>query len=124
METSLTCNRDGTLYASTRTWSENWVIGFTGGVVAMVADASGNILHRTGVQSYGVDGKGIFWKPSSRIEFWQEAVPADRMPAAQGLYVHHFHNGRPRFGEIVAEAMQSADDVASVLGALAALGVI
>lgn len=123
METDVTVNQDGTLWASTRTWSDNWVVGFTGGVIAWVTDEGGNFLHRTSPQTYGVDGKGIFWKPSSRMEFWQEQVPADYVPAARAIEILHFHAPRPRVGEIIKEILDTADDAAGAYAVLSGYGV-
>ncbi|SDO19395.1 hypothetical protein SAMN05428965_3107 [Geodermatophilus sp. DSM 45219] len=123
METDVTVNQDGMLWASTRTWSDNWIVGFTGGVIAWVTDEGGNFLHRTSPQTYGVDGKGIFWKPSSRMEFWQEQVPADYVPAARAIEILHFHAPRPRVGEIIKEILDTADDAAGAYAVLSGYGV-
>jgi hypothetical protein len=108
MSTSATLNKDGTLHATTRTWSENWVLGFTGGAFVVLGDSAGNKLGYTDVHSFGVDAKGIFWKAHDRLDAWTHFFGTDVANAATGLYVYHAHTPHPRLPEIIQEILDTA----------------
>lgn len=77
MRSQVTLNDDGSISATTRTYTHAWLRGFTGGVLATFSDAQGNIVHKLGPIQYGVDGEHMpFGSPSDRTDTATDTIPA------------------------------------------------
>lgn len=90
METNATLSQNGIISAQTTTWTTWKAKGFTGGVIAVVGDENGNILYRSNVHSFGVDGEWI--GRSRRTDMWEETVNITNINSAKQLKIIHFHN--------------------------------
>jgi hypothetical protein len=93
MRTRFTINSNGDLNANTRTWTDNSLVGFNGGVFIGITDSFETIIWRTDLKTYGVDGKLI--GKSDRTEVWQDVVPSSIFMRARGYVIVHEHT--PKF---------------------------
>ena len=94
MTTTATVNQQGVLYASTNTRSAQMLAGFTGGVFAVVADASGAIIARSAIRQYGVDGTWIPGSVSNRTDNWTENFGPDVVARGHTLGIVHIGTRR------------------------------
>lgn len=93
MRTSFTIGSNGDLNANTRTWTNNSLVGFTGGVFIGLTDSFETIIWRTDLKTSGVDGKLI--GKSDRTEVWQAVVPPSIFKRTRGYVIVHEHT--PKF---------------------------
>jgi len=91
--------QSGQLQATTHVQATNLFGGVTTGTLAVVADESGRIIARSGLQQIGVDGTWIPFKESNRTVQWTEEFGPDVAARGRALYVAHFHAGRNRLVE-------------------------
>jgi hypothetical protein len=91
METSITISNNGRIDGRTRTWTAHKTKGFTGGVAVVLMDASGNILHVTQEERYGVNCKRCPG-PSDRTVQWAQTVPANLISQVRGYAIVHAHS--------------------------------
>ena len=94
MKTSFDLDSNGNLNATTKTWSDSKLAGFTGGVIIAFTDASGIAIWSTEQQRYGVDGKAI--GNSNRTENWQAKVPPEILSRIGGYAIVQEHTPRGR----------------------------
>jgi hypothetical protein len=78
----------GRLQANTRTRTQTWFGGFTGGVEITINDRDGYIVWKTPAQRFGVDGTAI--GRSDRTDYWEEYPPQEVIDQAASLGVAHF----------------------------------
>jgi hypothetical protein len=95
MKTNITLSANGRIDGTTRTWTSEALRGFTGAVEVVVTDISGNVLHRTQVRSYGVNGTASTGE-SDRTERWTEQVPEDVLNSAAAVVIGHHHDPKNR----------------------------
>jgi hypothetical protein len=104
METQAWINTDtGHAEAITHTFTTNWVFGFTGGVAMVFLDAAGMPIARTDAHSFGVDARGVFFKPSSRTDSWAQDIDAGVASRVGNILIVHTHAPHNRLGEILEE---------------------
>ncbi|HAZ46264.1 MAG TPA: hypothetical protein DDW76_06040 [Cyanobacteria bacterium UBA11369] len=115
MNTSFTINSNGNLYATTRTWTNVKMMGFTGGVFIAITDENGFPIWATEQHRYGVDGQWI--NRSDRTETWQATVPPDILSRAKGYAIIQQHTPRPR----VLEWLKSEEGQGIILAAVVIL---
>lgn len=109
---------DGT----TRTWTRQPWIGFTGGVTVLLVDAANRVIATTDLEQFGVDGFRIPFKQSDRTDRWSQSVPADIAQRTVRLEILHNHAPRKdRWRQQLSEALQTAQDVAQVIAIVAPL---
>lgn len=89
IKTNFTIDSNGDLNVSTRTWTNNSLVGFTGGVFVGLTDAFATIIWKTDRKTYGVDGTLI--GRSDRTELWQATVPQSIFQRARGFVIIHEH---------------------------------
>jgi DNA-binding Xre family transcriptional regulator len=99
MNTSFTINSNGNLYATTRTWTNVKMEGFTGGVFIALTDEEGFTIWTTEQHCYGVDGTWI--GRSDRTELWQATVPPDILTRTRGYAIVQRHTPNPRLLEFL-----------------------
>jgi hypothetical protein len=103
---------DGT----TRTWTRQPWIGFTGGVTVFLVNAANQVIATTDLQQFGVDGFRVPFKRSDRYDTWSQSVPAPIAQQTVRLAILHHHAPRKdRWRQQLAEALQTAQDVAQVI---------
>jgi hypothetical protein len=102
---------DGTLVANTNTYCTNDQFGFTGGVQVLLTDSNGIMVGTTGIHSFGVDGRWIWWNPHNRVDQWTEYFPADVTQSAQGLNIVHMRTPRNRLLEIANEIIAAVGTI-------------
>jgi hypothetical protein len=113
MTTDATLNQDGVLYATTTTRSVQDLKGFTGGVFAVVADRNGNVLGRTAVRQFGVNGLWIPGGPSTRTDQWSENLGV--AAAANGATLSIVHIWDPH-NRLFSAIPQILNDVVTLIG--------
>jgi len=121
MQTTVNFSNTGTINCQTQTWCNNEFTGFTGGVWVMFADASGNIIgHTAPIQTFGVDGKWIPGKVSSRTDLWfmdwnsiPQFGPKENVVAIQVWQGEHPQN---RLMQDVADFVFIGSSIATVIG--------
>ena len=118
METSFALESNGTLNAVTKTWTDVKFAGFTGGVVIALTNADGIPIWATEQQRYGVDGKAIPGKKSSRTENWQAQIPPDILSKIKGYAIIQEHTPRNRVFDWIKspEAQQIVKGVIKYFG--------
>jgi RNA polymerase sigma factor (sigma-70 family) len=94
MHTEFSLDANGNLKAKTRIWTDNPLIGFTGGVFIALLDVLKFPIWSTEQHKYGVDGQLI--NRSERTVNWHETVPADKLARAVGYVIVHDHTPRNR----------------------------
>ena len=116
METSFDLDSNGNLNATTRTWTDVKLKGFTGGVIIAFTDATGSAIWSTEQQRYGVDGKMI--GNSNRTENWQATVPPDVLNRIEGYAIIQEHTPRSRVGDWIRseEAKQIINAIIKIVG--------
>ncbi len=113
MTTDATLNQDGVLYATTTTRSVQDLKGFTGGVFAIVADRNGNVLARTALRQFGVNGLWIPGGPSTRVDPWSENLGV--AAAANGATLNIVHVWDPH-GRLFTAIPAILNDVVTLIG--------
>jgi len=103
IDTVANLTQSGQLQATTHVQATNLFGGVTTGTLAVVADESGRIIARSGLQQIGVDGTWIPFKESNRTVPWSEDFGPDVAARGRALYVAHFHAGRNRLIEDINE---------------------
>jgi hypothetical protein len=102
----------GQLQATTHVQATNLFGGVTTGTLIVVADESGNILARSGLQQIGVDGTWVPFKESNRTVGWTEEFGGDVAVKGRALYIAHFHAGKNRIAENVEAIFGAVKSVA------------
>ena len=115
MTTSATVNQQGVLYASTTTHSVKDLEGFTGGVFAIVADAGGAIIARSGIHQFGVDGLWIPGSISSRTDNWTETFSPQAAANGHTLGIVHIWDPKNRFFTDLAQVLRDVETVLDLL---------
>jgi hypothetical protein len=103
--------QSGQLQATTHVQATNLFGGVTTGTLIVVADESGRIIARSGLQQIGVDGTWVPFKESNRTVPWNEEFGADVAARARAMYVAHFHAGRNRLVEDLNAIFNVVTDV-------------
>lgn len=78
----------GRLQANTRTRTQTWFGGFTGGVEITINDRDGYIIWKSSTHRFGVDGTAI--GRSDRTDYWEEYPGQEIIDQAASLGVAHF----------------------------------
>lgn len=116
METSITISASGRIDGVTRTWTGKHMEGFTGGVTVFITDKDGNVLYKTKVQKYGVNGTEIPGGASSdRTVNWSEEVPPAVINNAAGYAIMQTPNPNPRWDELLRDTKEGLEAVAAIL---------
>lgn len=89
MRTQISLDTKGNLYATTRIWNNNRILGFTGSVFIALLDVSGVPIWVTNQHQYSVDSQYI--GKSDRMENWQETIPADILARTKGYAIVQGH---------------------------------
>lgn len=90
MKTNITFSDDGRIDGRTETTScKRW--GFTGGVSVVLLDKDANILHKTKMNSYGVNGQGWDKRCDVRSDHWSAGVSTDIASKVGGIIIYHTH---------------------------------
>lgn len=105
METTVYLTSQGQLHVETHTWTSNWVVGFTGGVVVSLLDATDTVVTATDVHTFGVDAKSIFWARSSRTDYFDQWISPEDLGRTERIVIWQAHTPRDRFYDIVNEAV-------------------
>ena len=117
IDTTAFLTQSGQLIATTHVQATNLFGGVTTGTLAVVADETGTILARSGLQQIGVDGTWIPFKESNRVVPWTEEFGPDAAARGRTLYIAHFHAGQNRLVEdinaVFGVVTQVADFVAT-----------
>jgi hypothetical protein len=113
MKSTVKLSNTGVLTGTTRTWTNNEIQGFTGGVKVELQDRDGNVLKwDMPVQTYGVNAKALTASaPSSRTADWRFDVPAEVVNQTARIRILHRHTPQGRLDQFV--------DIAWELGKLA-----
>jgi hypothetical protein len=113
MKTAAKLSNTGVVSGTTRTWTNNEIQGFTGGVKVELQDRDGNVLKwDMPVQTYGVNAKALTASaPSSRTADWRFDVPVEIVNQTARIRIMHRHTPQGRLDEFV--------DIAWKLGKLA-----
>lgn len=113
MTTDATLNQDGVLYATTTTRSVQDLKGFTGGVMAVVADRNGNVLGRTALRQFGVDGLWVPGSRSNRTDAWSENLGAAAAANGDTLGIIHIWDPHNRLFTAIPTFL---NDVVTLVG--------
>jgi hypothetical protein len=89
MKTQFTIDSNGSLNADTRTWTNNSLVGFKGGVFIGLTDSFKTIIWKTNLKTFGVNGALI--GGNDRTEVWQDTVPSEIFRRARGYVIIHEH---------------------------------
>jgi hypothetical protein len=111
---------NGRVIAATQTWTRNFWIGFTGGVLVLLLDEYGNVAGHTGIQSFAVDGLAAVASPSARTDYWHAALPPALIARACRLALVHKTAPESRRDEIFAQVERVACEAAASARAAAA----
>lgn len=90
MKTKVTVSDNGRIDGVTKVICTSDLQGFTGGVVLHLVDSEGNVLHRTSLQTAGVDATP-FSDEKVRKLVWDEEYPADVKDQIHDVKIHHQH---------------------------------
>jgi hypothetical protein len=115
MQSSATVDQQGILYASTTTWSVMDLRGFTGGVFAVVGDASGAIIARSTIRQYGVDGLWVLGSVSSRTDNWTENFGETAAANGRTLGIVHIWDPKNSFFSDLAQVLQDAETIIGLI---------
>ena len=121
METTAVLNADGKIYGQTTTWSTWKLRGFTGTVLLLVADESGNVLFRSNKHTFGVDGTWVPGKQSRRTDLWEEQMDASTAQKASSVTILQFHDPKNRFWDALNEAVEKGKTVAEIAKVIAVI---
>ncbi|BCY09339.1 hypothetical protein [Actinoplanes sp. L3-i22] len=113
IDTVANLTQSGQLQATTHVQATNLFGGVTTGTLILVADETGAIIARSGLQQIGVDGTWVPFKESNRTVGWGEDFGTDVANRGRALYVAHFHAGRNRLVEDLNEIFGAVADVAA-----------
>jgi hypothetical protein len=108
----------GRIDATTRIWTRQPFVGFTGGVMVMFEGANGECLGGTDLYQVAVDGFRIPFKQWKREVNWSQAIDPPISRATVGLQIAHTHAPKVRIQAIVNEAKQLAKAVAEVIATI------
>jgi hypothetical protein len=113
IQTQATLDTSGNLNAVTHTWTDNQVMGFTGGVYILFADQNDIVVGGTDIRQFGVDAVLNPFAPHSRVDRWSEAVSSDVVNKTAKLEIVQEYTPRPR---INADDVKHAIDTAAEIG--------
>ena len=103
MKTTVRFSGTGKAYAETKTWTDNNFVGFTGGVLIAYVDANGDVLGMSEMVQFGVDGRAIPGKASTRNDRWNPTVPGELAGKVKSLEVVQTHAPKNRLLEAVRQ---------------------
>ena len=108
MKSTVKLSNTGVLTGTTRTWTNNEIQGFTGGVRVELQDRDGNVLKwDMPVQTYGVNAKALTASaPSSRTADWRFEVPAEIVNQTARIRILHRHTPQGRLDHFVEIAWE------------------
>jgi hypothetical protein len=104
----------GLLQANTRTKSQTWFGGFTGGVEITIQDRDGFIIWITPPRRFGVDGTAI--GRSDRTDYWEANPPREIIDQATTLAVAHFWS--PNWQQNLNRWLAVGTQIATAIGAI------
>jgi hypothetical protein len=119
MQTSAQLSQSGLVTATTHTWTNSPVYGFTGGVMVLAFDGADNVLAKTGVQTFGVDATTDIFSSvrGSRTDPWSEQLSG--VNAAAYIKIATFYAPHNRLLGDLNTLIQIGSDLASVVAAVA-----
>lgn len=115
MGTNITLSATGRIDGVTRIWSREAARGFTGGVLVILTDKSGNVLATTKPRKWGVDGVYVPGAPSDRTEYWHEALPREVRHRAAGYAILHTPAPTERWRRFLQDATEAAREIKSLI---------
>jgi len=115
METQAWLNKKtGLVLGITTTRTLNWAFGFTGAVGLLIFDTNGAPILRSATHAFGVDGRGVFFKPSARTDTWQQNIDVNIAQAAGAIKVVHTTAPRQRLDQILDEVVRTSEKLEEV----------
>jgi hypothetical protein len=111
----------GIVAATTRCWTRQPWVGFTGGVLILLGDQNEEVIGYTNLVQIGVDGFRIPFKLSDRTVPWQQNLSPEVTRRTQRLEIVHSHAPRGRLIEILQEMKAVAETIGSIATALRAI---
>lgn len=101
----------GQLRADISTWTTSWGLGFTGGVIVPVIDATENVIHKWLIWPLGVDARAVWWKRSRRTDHLEEQIDPALSAQATRIELWFGHMPKDRWDNILNEARQKVEDL-------------
>lgn len=109
MKSDVKLSNTGILRVTTKTWTNNNLQGFTGGVIVVLMKKDGNDLYVSAEHKYGVNGTNVPGAPSSRTETWTENVPLDKVNEAAKIAIVQMNAPTNRIDDFIAHAKEVAE---------------
>ncbi len=104
----------GRIDCTTRTWTRQPWVGFTGGATVLLGAGNGELVHNTDLLQFGVDGFRIPFKTWTRQDYWVQPVPRDVAMRTQVLEIVHTHAPKDRFFRTLEDIKRTATLVADI----------
>jgi hypothetical protein len=119
MQTTAQLSQNGLLTATTHTWTNSAVYGFTGGVVVFAFDGNDNVLAMSSTQTFGVDATTDIFSSvrGSRTDLWSEQLSG--INTAAYIKIGTFYAPHNRLLGDLATLVQIGNDINSVIQAIA-----
>ncbi|HET6201893.1 MAG TPA: hypothetical protein VFI25_03720 [Planctomycetota bacterium] len=125
METTVKISNTGMISGLTRTWTNEALRGFTGGVEVVLLDAKQNELYVTEKRRYGVNGEAL-GSPSDRKDSWHEEIPVEVRPQVlenvRGVSILQLRAPRSHWDrtvEMIKDCLEIAKDAGAIYTAIA-----
>ena len=109
MQSDVKVSNTGVLRVSTRTWTNNAVQGFEGGVIVVLMKKDSNDLWVSPLHKFGVNGKNVPGAPSDRTAVWTENVPLDKINDTAKMAIVQLNAPTNKIDDFLAHAKTVAE---------------
>jgi len=116
MNTDARLSANGSLEMITRTWCNDWWVGFTGGVTVYLEDNNQNIINSSPLYTYGVNATTLSWEsPSDRTDRRNHQFSSAEYNATSRLRIWHGHTPQPRLGQQIERGIWIGKKVVEII---------
>ena len=122
MSTSVRISQEGgTIDGTTRTWTTQPVLGFTGGIMVILGATNGEYLAQTGIWQFGVDDFRIPFKESDREDRWNQYLGPNitqQIQSSSQIEIVHAHKPRDRMQAQLNQLKGVAEGIGAIAGVI------
>jgi len=111
----------GIVSATTRVWTTQPWVGFTGGAMLLLAGQNGEVIGYTNLIQIGVDGFRIPFMTSDRPVPWQQNLSPEVTRRTQHIEIVHTHAPKPRLEAILTQMRDAGKLIGEIAVAVRAI---